>query len=117
VIGIDIVDVSRLARALEHSPALERRLFTVTEISYCRSRRDPEVRFAGTLAAKEAVIKAMGLGPLVAWARRIEILRRRGVPVARVRGLGEVEVSISHDGGVAAAIAISSPNRVAAGAQ
>jgi hypothetical protein len=34
-------------------------------------------------------------------------VRRRGAPIARVTGLGEVEVSISHDGGVAAAVAIS----------
>jgi holo-[acyl-carrier protein] synthase len=107
VIGIDVVDVARLERLLSRSPAVRRRLFTSREISYCTSTPDPVVRFAGTLAAKEAVIKALGLGPLVAWARRIEIVRRRGAPIARVAEMGEVEVSISHDGGVAAAVAIS----------
>jgi holo-[acyl-carrier protein] synthase len=107
VIGIDVVDVARFERMLSREPAVRGRLFTRQEISYCTSKPDASVRFAGTLAAKEAVIKALGLGPLVAWARRIEVERRRGAPIARVAGLGEVEVSISHDGGVAAAVAIS----------
>jgi phosphopantetheinyl transferase (holo-ACP synthase) len=60
---------------------------------------------AGTLAAKEAVIKSLRLGPLVAWSRRIEIHREQGVPYAVVDGQ-TVPISISHDGGVAAAIAV-----------
>ncbi|MGH2694267.1 MAG: holo-ACP synthase [Actinomycetota bacterium] len=107
MIGIDVVDVARFERMVLRSPAVQRRLFTAREIAYCSSKPDASVRFAGTLAAKEAVIKALGLGPLVVWARRIEIERRRGAPIALVEELGEVEVSISHDGGVAAAVAIS----------
>jgi holo-[acyl-carrier protein] synthase len=107
MIGIDVVHVARFERLLSRSPAARRRLFTPQEITYCTSQPDAVMRLAGTLAAKEAVIKALGLGPLVAWARRIEIVRRHGAPTAFVEELGEVEVSISHDGGVAAAVAIS----------
>jgi holo-[acyl-carrier protein] synthase len=108
MIGIDIVDVERLRTALSRSPGLEARLFTDRERTYCRGRGDPAVHLAGTLAAKEAVIKSAGLGSLVGWARRIEIERdSRGAPHALVaeRDL-EVLVSISHDGGWAAAVAL-----------
>jgi holo-[acyl-carrier protein] synthase len=106
VIGIDVVDVERLGSALARSPGLERRLFSSEEIEYCRRKADPIPHLAGTLAAKEAVIKSMRLGPLVAWSRRIEISRDNGVPSARV-GDKSVEISISHDGGIATAIAVS----------
>lgn len=112
MLGIDVVDIERLRNRLESVPRLEERLFTKEERIYCRSVFDPAQSFAGTLAAKEAVIKALRLGPLVAWSSRIEIVRMpHGVPHASVRdGHGpptEVEVSISHDGGVAVAVALA----------
>lgn len=111
VIGIDVVDVARLARGLERVPGLEARLFTKNERAYCRAKRDPITRLAGTLAAKEAVIKALQLGPLVAWAGRIEVTRlETGAPLVRIEGRDEVvQLSISHDGGVAVAAALALP--------
>lgn len=109
MIGIDVVDVSRLAAALERTPTLEARLFTHSERTYCNSKTDPATRFAGTMAAKEAVIKALRLGPLNAWARRIEVTRSHGgEPFAHVQGhSGLIPISISHDGGVAVACALA----------
>jgi holo-[acyl-carrier protein] synthase len=110
MIGVDVVDIERLRAKLASTPRLAERLFTESERAYCSKGADPVVHFAGTLAAKEAVIKALDLGPLNAWARRIEILRDdSGAPRARVsRGEAEevVRVSISHDGGVAVAVAL-----------
>jgi holo-[acyl-carrier protein] synthase len=107
VIGVDVVDVARLEAALGRSPGLKSRLFTAAELAHCRSGRDPAVRMAGTLAAKEAVIKALRLGPLPAWSRRIEIRRAPdGAPRAFVGGR-EIAVSISHDGPVAVAVALA----------
>jgi holo-[acyl-carrier protein] synthase len=110
IIGVDIVDIDRLRTTLERSPGLEDRLFSATERGYCHSMIDPVKHFAGTLAAKEAVIKAARLGPLVAWSRRIEITRDgEGVPTASIDGqLAPVSVSISHDAGMAVAAAITS---------
>lgn len=109
-VGIDVVDIERLRAVLTRSPRIEERLFTKQERVYCRSARDPVVRFAGTLAAKEAAIKALRLGPLAAWATRIEIHRDASrAPVAFVdegTGAREVAISISHDGGVAVAVAM-----------
>ncbi|MDQ3660282.1 MAG: 4'-phosphopantetheinyl transferase superfamily protein [Actinomycetota bacterium] len=109
MLGVDVVSIERVRLLLESSPGLEKRLFTEPERAYCNSQRDPVQSFAGTLAAKEAVIKALRLGPLVAWARRIEITRDSlGAPSARIGGRS-VEVSISHDAGVAVAAALALP--------
>ena len=112
-LGIDVVDISRLRAYLERSPWLEERLFTEVERRYCSTKPDPVMHYAGTLAAKEAVIKAMQLGRLVEWARRIEIRRHAsGAPAAVVLsddaagGAGsDIEISISHEKDTAVAVA------------
>lgn len=109
MIGIDAVDIERLRGLLEQRPQAEARLFTDVERAYCRAHADPALHFAGTLAAKEAVIKAASLGPLVSWSRRIEIDRGPGgAPMVKVVGIPDPEmiVSISHDGGLAVAVAM-----------
>ncbi|MDQ3962964.1 MAG: holo-ACP synthase [Actinomycetota bacterium] len=110
MIGIDTVNVERLRSTFGRSPSIEARLFSHHERSYCRAKPDPVMHFAGTLAAKEAVIKARGLGPLVAWSRRIEITRAEsGAPIATIKGTdhGPIHLSISHDGPVAVAVAFA----------
>lgn len=111
MVGIDVVDIERLRGALRRSPQLEERLFTKQERLYCKAAKDPLVHLAGTLAAKEAVIKALKLGSLVAWARRIEIGRDDdGAPSACVHKGREtltIGVSIAHDGPVAVAVALA----------
>jgi holo-[acyl-carrier protein] synthase len=107
VIGVDVVDVARLEQALARTPRLEARLFTPAERAYCRATHNRTQRLAGTLAAKEAVIKALRLGPLAPWVQRIEVRRGPdGVPTAVV-GDTEIAVSISHDGPVAVAVALA----------
>jgi holo-[acyl-carrier protein] synthase len=108
VVGIDVVDIERLRAALARSARVSDRLFTPGERAYCEARSDPIVHFAGTLAAKEAVIKALGLGPLPVWGRRIEIVRDARGPKVHVTGADAagVNISISHDAGVAVAIAV-----------
>lgn len=117
MIGIDAVDIERLRGVMARTKGAEQRLFTPGEQSYCHSRVDPVLHFAGTLAVKEAVIKAASLGPLVAWGRRIEVHRNRsGAPRVRIDGLdhGRIDISISHDGPVAVAVAVAhgSPSRI-----
>src|SRR5215475_10389238 len=53
-IGVDLVDVARLDRALRRTPALAARLFTEGE------RGAPPASLAACFAAKEAVAKALG---------------------------------------------------------
>ena len=107
MIGVDVVDVARFRAALARSPRLETNLFTASEREHCRATRDPVLHLAGTLAAKEAVIKALRLGSLAAWGMRVEITRAPdGSPRASV-GDRTVEVSISHDGPIAVAVALA----------
>jgi holo-[acyl-carrier protein] synthase len=112
-LGIDMVDVARLRTALARSPRLEERLFTKAERKYCTSKPDPAVHFGGTLAAKEAVIKALKLGRLVEWCGRIEISRgTSGEPGAAIDGgPATVEVSISHERDMAVAVAMVAADR------
>jgi holo-[acyl-carrier protein] synthase len=61
-IGIDIVEVRRITKALEGSGAMVRRVFTPEEIKYCSGRKNQYEHFAGRFAAKEAALKALGTG-------------------------------------------------------
>lgn len=103
-VGVDVVDVERVRSLLVRNPAFFKRAFSEKERKYCETKGDPALRYAGTWAAKEAIMKAAGLTPAPAWARRIEIQRAPdGAPVAEVEGRS-VSLSISHDGGVAVAV-------------
>jgi holo-[acyl-carrier protein] synthase len=105
MLGIDVVDVERFRALLDRAPAFAERFFTAAERDHSNAFQDPELRLAATFAAKEAVMKALRLTPAPAWARRIEITRSGdGSPAAIVFGR-EISISISHDGGVAVAVA------------
>ncbi len=107
-LGVDVVDVARFRALVARKPGVVARFFTEDERAYCAAAPDPALRLAGTFAAKEAVMKALGLTPAPAWARRIPIRREvSGRPVAVVESIGPVAVSISHDGPVAVAVALA----------
>lgn len=102
------MDVARFRALLERRPGVIERFFTDEERLQCSASGDAAVRFAGTFAAKEAVMKALGLTPAPAWARRVRITRAAcGRPSAAVEGFAPVAVSISHDGPVAVAVALA----------
>jgi holo-[acyl-carrier protein] synthase len=113
-LGIDIIKVDRIAKALKRfGDRFPRRVLTEAEHRYVRNR--PE-NFAGRWAAKEAVSKVLGLGVRgVGWTE-IEIVRLpTGAPAVRLHrraarraeqlGMGRIAVSISHEGDYAVAIA------------
>jgi holo-[acyl-carrier protein] synthase len=108
MIGIDIAGVGRMRALLDRFPRATERFFTEEERRHCLGHSDPATRFAGTFAAKEAVVKALRLGPIAAWTKRIEITRDRlGAPSVTVDGAPtDVVLSISHDAGLAIAVAI-----------
>ena len=61
--GIDIVEVARIAAAVERfGDRFLNRVFTPGEIRYCRSKQNAMERFAARFAAKEAGFKAIGTG-------------------------------------------------------
>jgi holo-[acyl-carrier protein] synthase len=113
VVGIDLLEIDRLERALERRPRLAERLFTDAERAYAASQARPGQHLAARFCAKEAVAKALGLR---AWNfRDVEVLggdgppelRLYGAAAARAAALGvEVNVSLTHTRGDAAAVAI-----------
>ena len=107
MVGIDIVDLNRFTETMQRTPSLARRFFSAGERAYCQGSANYLQHLAATFAAKESVMKALGLAPAAAWMRRIEVIRRpSGAPVARLEER-LVEVSISHDRAVVVAVALA----------
>jgi holo-[acyl-carrier protein] synthase len=104
-IGIDLLEIERLERALERRPRLALRLFTERERAYAASRMRPGQHLAARLCAKEAVAKALRLE---AWSwQDVEVLEGpRLVLHGPLRGQ-DVEVSLTHSKGMAGAVAIA----------
>jgi holo-[acyl-carrier protein] synthase len=62
-LGLDATEIPRIAAAIErYGDRFVRRIFTETEIAYCRRKRDFAASFAARFAAKEAAMKALGTG-------------------------------------------------------
>lgn len=83
-IGIDLIEVERIQRAVDHPQRGERfrhRVFTPGEIAYCLGKRRYAESFATRFAAKEAVMKALGrgFGDGINWCE-IEVVRPSGPP-------------------------------------
>lgn len=108
-IGIDIVDLDRFRDVMRRTPRVRTRLFSEVERTYCDDQADPELHFASTFAAKEAVAKALGLMPFLTYMRRIEITRDdSGRPQCLVPDeKGSALISITHDARVTVAVAIA----------
>jgi holo-[acyl-carrier protein] synthase len=61
-IGVDIVDVSRIEQRLKTNEGFLHIVFSKSEITYCESKANPYESFAARFAAKEAFLKALGIG-------------------------------------------------------
>jgi len=86
-IGVDLVDVDRIRAAIARTPGLATRLFTEGERAYALAATDPAERFAVRFAAKEAVMKALGVGlGAIDW-HDVEVVRAdSGAPSLRLTG-------------------------------
>ena len=60
-VGLDLLEIDRLARALERRPRLAERLFTPGERAFAGQRGEPARHLAVRFCAKEAVAKALAL--------------------------------------------------------
>jgi holo-[acyl-carrier protein] synthase len=74
-IGVDAVDVDRFRHVIERRPGIVDRLFTEDERAYAERSRDRGPRLAVRFAAKEAVLKALGVGVGAAGFRDVEVVR------------------------------------------
>jgi holo-[acyl-carrier protein] synthase len=115
-VGVDLIEIERIRRALERYPNFRERCFTDAERAYCESRKNPAQHYAGRFAGKEAVGKALGFGVARAFAwRDVEIVGR---PKPRVHlhgrlsewsyavGAGEIDLSMTHSRELAQAVAV-----------
>ena len=116
-VGIDLLEIDRLERALERRPRLAERLFTPAERASAQARSRPAQHLAARFCAKEAVVKALALS---AWEPHdIEVTGGGGGPPAIVlrgrvaevaEGLGmRVEISLTHSRNTAGAVALLVP--------
>jgi holo-[acyl-carrier-protein] synthase len=95
VVGIDIVDVSRIKGVIEkYGDRFLDKVFTREEIAYARRRKTADESFAGRFAAKEAFMKAMGRK--LEW-KDINVLQCEGKPYIEFNGTRYDGISISHE--------------------
>jgi holo-[acyl-carrier protein] synthase len=115
-IGVDLIEIERVRRALERYPGFRDRCFTTAEQQYCDSRANPAQHYAARFAAKEAVGKALGSGILFTW-REVEIhgrpkpgvaLSGRTKAWAERLGAGAIDLSMSHSRELATAVCLVS---------
>jgi holo-[acyl-carrier protein] synthase len=112
-LGTDIVEISRIKKAIERTPTFLAKVYTEKEIEYISQKKNPYPSYAGRFAAKEAIAKAFGTGVREFSLLDIEILNDElGKPVVSLFGKigekykGKLNLSISHSREYATATAI-----------
>jgi len=119
-LGLDAVDIGRFRTVLARRPGLESRLFTVGERAYASGLADPAPSLAARFAAKEAVMKALGVGIGAFAFTDVEVVRAPGgkpslrvvggaAALAAEQGVGKWHVSLTHTSAVAEAVVAAMP--------
>ncbi len=116
MIGLDLLEIGRLERALERRPRLGERLFTDAERAYAAQRPRPGQHLAARFCAKEAVAKALALPgwsfedvEVIATGTAPEVVLR-GTALRRARELGVwCRISLTHTASTAGAVAVATP--------
>ena len=115
-IGIDMTKVSRFERLVE-TERFRTRVFTGAELALIGTGPLASERMAGNYAVKEALAKALGCGLKGCPLDHVEVLRNgAGAPMVQAYGtvqekldalgVGNIWVTITHDGGMAAAVVV-----------
>jgi holo-[acyl-carrier protein] synthase len=107
-LGVDLVEVPRFREVITRTPSMVQRLFTDAEAAYAHEVGDPAPRLAVRFAAKEAVLKSLGLGLGGMPMSDIEVVRDtatgrpslqlhgRASEVADAHGVRDWKVSLTH---------------------
>jgi holo-[acyl-carrier protein] synthase len=116
-VGVDLVEVERIARLVTRYDTAAERLFTPAELEYCRGRPHRcHEHMAARFAVKEAVLKALGTGLSggIRWTDVETVVGAGGRPHVKLAGaaaehagdLVEIDISISHTSSLAVAYAV-----------
>ena len=120
-VGIDLCGIARMERLLADEKFL-RRFFSAEEQAYIEGKgKSAAQTMAGIFAAKEALVKALGTGFTSSSLSDIAVLHDKfGAPYYDLRGefalhaaqrnITALHLSITHDGGTAAAVCIRENN-------
>ena len=117
-LGLDAVEVDRYRRVLARTPGIAARTFTDGELAYARLVGDPTQRLAARFAAKEATLKAFGVGLGACRFHDIEVVRAAGgqpalvlrgaaLDLAAARGVTRLLLSLTHTDRTAQAIVLA----------
>jgi holo-[acyl-carrier protein] synthase len=116
-VGVDLIEIARVRRALDRHPSFRERCFTEAERAYCDSRPNPAQHYAARFAGKEAVGKAIGFGVARAFAWRDVEIAGRPKPGVRLSGrvatwaervgAGSLDLSLTHSRELAAAVCVA----------
>ena len=117
-LGIDTVEVTRIAEKIGKENGFRELVFSAGEIAYCEKKPHKYEHYAARFAAKEAFFKAIGTGWLNGTAfNEVEVVNdERGKPAIRFLGetfvtakdwpIGAILVSLTHTKTTAAAVVI-----------
>lgn len=117
-IGIDLVEVDRFRTVLARTPSTRQRMFTPGERAYADLAADPTERYAVRFAAKEAVMKALGVGLGAFGFHDVEVVRDDGgcphlvvtgaaATLAAERGVVAWQISLTHTTSAAGAVVVA----------
>ena len=118
-IGVDMFEIERMKRALMLHPNLKTRVFSADEISYADACARPAEHFATFFAAREAVVKALGIGFACgigyadisvahdAYGKPYPVLSPTAQKIADQAGIIKIALTLSHTHTVAVANALA----------
>ncbi len=118
-VGTDLVEIERFRLAMtRQGDRIIQRLFSEAEQEYAYRHKDPAPPFAARFGAKEAVMKAMGVGLWKFKLRDVEVMRAKsGAPsvavygraaeLAEEHGVTDWHLSLTHSESMAMAVAIA----------
>ena len=117
-IGSDLVEIPRFRLALERRPTLAARIFSDAEREYAARFVEPAPRLAARFGAKEAVMKALGVGLWKFALRDVEVVRLasgqpelalhgRAAEMAEERGITAWRLTLTHSDFMAMAVAVA----------
>jgi len=117
-VGVDLVEIERMERAIQRTPRITKRVFTSGEREYAWSKARPAVHYASFFAAREAVLKALGCGFAGVNYQDVEVthddkgkptvlLHGNAAALAEQQNIKEIQISLSHTHQMAVASAVA----------